>query len=343
MALSSNALCAKAKAMYGNRLKEESYSELCRKQTLGDMVTYLKTQTNYSDALKNINVRNVHRHQLEAALNEEYFSRCTRLMKYAPRKNLDFYRQEIIAIEIGLIVDKVISIKEKDTASFSLEIPDYLASKLSFNVYGLVNVDSYKGLITYLKNTRYYRILANFDFRDPIDINGLERKLKSLYYHVYVELINKYFSGSERKDLLDLIFVTIELANITKIYRYKKYFNESNEVIKNSLFLEFSRIPIRMYDKLIEAADADELMKLLANSRFKVYLGDHDYPYIEYYVEEVKYNVAKRNMRFSSSGPLVYLTYSILQRIEIDNLKHIIEGIRYGRDASSIEDTLIYA
>ena len=92
MALSSNALCAKAKAMYGNRLKEESYSELCRKQTLGDMVTYLKTQTNYSDALKNINVRNVHRHQLEAALNEEYFSRCTRLMKYAPRKNLDFYR-----------------------------------------------------------------------------------------------------------------------------------------------------------------------------------------------------------------------------------------------------------
>ena len=56
MALSSNALCAKAKAMYGNRLKEESYSELCRKQTLGDMVTYLKTQTNYSDALKNINV-----------------------------------------------------------------------------------------------------------------------------------------------------------------------------------------------------------------------------------------------------------------------------------------------
>ena len=94
---------------------------------------------------------------------------------------------------------------------------------------------------------------------------------------------------------------------------------------------------------MIEAADADELMKLLANSRFKVYLGDHDYPYIEYYVEEVKYNVAKRNMRFSSSGPLVYLTYSILQRIEIDNLKHIIEGIRYGRDASSIEDTLIYA
>ena len=48
MALSSNALCAKAKAMYGNRLKEESYSELCRKQTLGDMVAYLKSEAKRS-------------------------------------------------------------------------------------------------------------------------------------------------------------------------------------------------------------------------------------------------------------------------------------------------------
>ena len=52
MALSSNALCAKAKAMYGYRLNEESYSDLCRKQTLGEMVTYLKSQTKYSDVLK---------------------------------------------------------------------------------------------------------------------------------------------------------------------------------------------------------------------------------------------------------------------------------------------------
>ena len=48
-------------------------------------------------------------------------------------------------------------------------------------------------------------------------------------------------------------------------------------------------------------------------------------------------------MRFSSNAPLVYLTYSILQKVEVDNLKHIIEGIRYGRDASIIEEMLIFA
>ena len=52
MALSSNALCAKAKAMYGYRIGEEGYSDLCRKQTLGEMVTYLKSQTKYNEVLQ---------------------------------------------------------------------------------------------------------------------------------------------------------------------------------------------------------------------------------------------------------------------------------------------------
>lgn len=182
MALSSNALCAKAKAMYGYRIGEEGYSDLCRKQSLSEMVTYLKSQTKYSGVLEDINVRNVHRRQVEAALNKEYFERCARLMKYAPKKNQDFYSQEVIGIEVQLIVDKVVSIKEKDQASFSLEIPDYLASKMSFNIYGLINVDNYKDLVTYLRDTRYYKILADFDFTAPIDINALERQMKSLFY-----------------------------------------------------------------------------------------------------------------------------------------------------------------
>ena len=34
------------------------------------------------------------------------------------------------------------------------------------------------------------------------------------------------------------------------------------------------------------------------------------------------------------------MTYSILQRIEIDNLKHIVEGIRYNQPVSKIENTI---
>ena len=73
------------------------------------------------------------------------------------------------------------------------------------------------------------------------------------------------------------------------------------------------------------------------------YMDDKEFAYIEYYADSIQYNIAKRYMRFSNSAPLVYMTYSILQRIEIDNLKHIVEGIRYNQPVSKIENTLIYA
>ena len=56
MSLSSNALCAKAKAMYGGRLNKNVYLDLTRKQTIGEVVSYLKSQTSYADALKDINI-----------------------------------------------------------------------------------------------------------------------------------------------------------------------------------------------------------------------------------------------------------------------------------------------
>lgn len=56
-------------------------------------------------------------------------------------------------------------------------------------------------------------------------------------------------------------------------------------------------------------------------------------------IMQIVFNIIsqKRYMRFSNSAPLVYMTYSILQRIEIDNLKHIVEGIRYNQPVSKLK------
>ncbi len=58
--------------------------------------------------------------------------------------------------------------------------------------------------------------------------------------------------------------------------------------------------------------------------------------------EKIKYNLAKRFLRFSTDSALVYMTYKIVYQVEIDNLKHIIEGLRYGETPSQIESMLIY-
>ena len=218
MSLSSNALCAKAKAMYGGRLNKNVYLDLTRKQTIGEVVSYLKSQTSYADALKDINIRHVHRGQIEDCLNQEYYHRCAKLMKYSPKSDEDFYLFEIIGVEINLIMDKLVSLQAKEQYSFNLSI------------------QSFKDLLQYLSKTRYYKVLKEIDFSVPFDVKEVHMCLQSLYYENIVETIKKHFKGSVQKDLLNILYTSIELKNISKIYRYKQYFHESEDSIRSSLF-----------------------------------------------------------------------------------------------------------
>ena len=138
------------------------------------------------------------------------------------------------------------------------------------------------------------------------------------------------YKGKKQKDLLTMLNTSIELQNITKIYRLKKYFNATPDQIREVLFMESSRIPRSQMEELIAAKDASEFLRMLASSPYKLYVDDHEFVYIEYYTEKIKYHLARRYMRFSTDSALVYMTYKIVYQIEIDNLKHIIEGIRYG-------------
>ena len=95
-------------------------------------------------------------------------------------------------------------------------------------------------------------------------------------------------------------------------------------------------------DMLIKAKDAEDMLKKLSSSSYKFYVDEKDFVYIEYYAEKIKYHLAKRYMRFSTDPSLVYMTYAIVHRIEINNLIHIIEGIRYGESAERIKAMLIY-
>ena len=48
---SSNAILAKARAMYSRRLTEQNYEELLKRRSINDLVAYLKSDTAYSDCL----------------------------------------------------------------------------------------------------------------------------------------------------------------------------------------------------------------------------------------------------------------------------------------------------
>ncbi len=47
-------------------------------------------------------------------------------------------------------------------------------------------------------------------------------------------------------------------------------------------------------------------------------------------------------MRFSTNASMVFTTFYVMQKLEIENLINIIEGVRYGTPSENIEKMLIY-
>lgn len=341
---SSNAILAKARSMYSHRLTEQNYEELLKRRSINDMVAYLKSETVYGNILSELKEVNIHRGQLESLLNKEVFLRLDRLMRYASKKELEFYRLAITELEIQLILTKARLIVSDMYTGYEIEIPEYLNKYASFDLYGLLSVNDYDSLVVLMRGTKYYHTLLKYKPEDdkPLDSNMLELDFKHIYYQEYVDTVNRLFKGKKREDLLTMINTSIELQNITKIYRLKKYFNATPDQIRETLFLEHTRIPRRVMNDMIDAKDASEFLKKLAESPYKLYVDDSEFVYIEYYTEKIKYHLAKRFMRFSTDSALVFMTYKIVYQIEIDNLKHIIEGLRYGETPSQIETMLIY-
>lgn len=338
----SGALNTKAKAMYGGRLTEKEYEDLIRKQNLNEMVAYLKSQTSYHDVLQNINLRHLHRGQLEKALEKEYFLRLKRLMHYGEQSQKDFYYSDISKIEISLIIDKIISLNENKKMVVDLDIPDFLAEYTCFNMYGLINISSYAELVRYLSGTKYYPILKRYE-GGLINPRQIERELFEMFYDSLVQKIKQYFSGSTQRKLLNLMYTQIDLSNITKIYRFKAYFDEDADTIKSTLFLNYSKISEGMMDSLVNARDSQEVLRLINETRYRFYEESSKFKYIEYYVNGIKNNIARSFIWFGDSAPVVYSAYAILQANEISNLKHIIEGIRYNKTPNEIRETLIIA
>ena len=340
---SSNAILAKARSMYSHRLTEEDYEELLKKRNLDELVSYLKSETIYGKALNELKENHVRRKHLESLLNKEIFLRLDRLMRYASKKELKFYQLGVTELEIQLIMTKIRLLVSQYHDDYVMDIPQYLNKYSSFELYELIRINNYEDLLSLMKGTKYYDLLLKYQPTDEkIDLNMLELDFKHIYYKEYVETIDSLFKGKRKENLMTMFDTSNELQNITKIYRLKKYFNASPSQIRETLFLEHTRIPRRVLNQMIEAKDAEDFLKQLASSSYKLYIDDSDFVYIEYHTERIKYYLAKRFLRFSTDSALVYMTYKIVYQIEIDNLKHIIEGIRYGESPDQIRSMLIY-
>jgi V/A-type H+-transporting ATPase subunit C len=337
-------MSAKAKAMFGERLKAPDYQTLLQKKSVAEIASFLKEETSFRSALAGINEKAVHRGQLEALLRMDVLYRMEKLLRYADKGSAKFIDIMVMDDEIEAILSCIRNFSYGDKLMLVSALPTYIEQYMCFDLRKLADITDYASLMELLKGTPFEETIGRYQVKseEDIDFVGLEHELKLHYYERVIETIDKNTHGKAQKQMEDIYRSDIELDNISIIYRLKKYFQAPPAKIQSLLTPMYCHISERAVHDMIENCSSEEVIQKLSSSYYKRFIAGAKFVYIEHYTKMILYNMNEHFIHTYNEPNLVLLSYLLLSECEIQNVIDIIEGVRYGIGQDQIRELLVY-
>ena len=174
-----------------------------------------------------------------------------------------------------------------------------------------------------------------------IDYAVVDSALHSFVFAEISDLIRNSFRGSAQKDLMQLLGLQCDITNLSYIYRLKYNFKTSNEYIRPLLIPFGAMLSEKEISYLLDDKISIGFFERLSNTPLRKLYKDLHPEYFELASDIVTYNLCKRNMRYSSNPPVVLFSFILLAEIEVTNITHIIEGVRYNVPAEEISKLIV--
>lgn len=343
ISLSSNAILAKSRAMYGKRLNSQNYNDLLNCKSVADIAAYLKNRTVYSSIFDGVNVTGIHRGQLEFLLSKYAFKQFETLCKYELAIGQDFYNYFILRNDIDMILTCVRLLYSGNPEDFLLYMPVFFNEHTKLNQVKLAKVRSIHDLTKALEGTEYRAVIAPFveHFDAIMGKLDIEAALTRYKYKTLKKITEKDFKGKKAKEIIEVFAIQNDIRVIINIYRFKKMIGGGKANIEQFILPEVSSIPEKKWKMLTEAENENEVLTSLKKTVYGKELNINSLGYFEDTAQKYLYKWCLKTMRFSTNPTVVMFCYIFLLENEISNITHIIEGIRYAVPPSNIKDMLL--
>lgn len=338
----SNAILAKARAMYGNRLTRKNYADLLQCRTVADVAAYLKMHTNYKDVLASLNENDIHRGQLEIVLRKKIFRDFEKLARYELSIGEDLVEYVISRIEIEQIMHSLMLLSAGKSDEYIYSMPLFFNKHTRIDLPALSKMQNYDNFLQALKTSAYYKILK--PMRPPegkaINLTLIEARLYTYLYGIIFRFIREHKDSATRQELYELFESYIDAHNFVKIMRLKKYYHSDQSFIRESL-LPFGRLSKKQLDEMVSAESTDEVFDIMKTSWLGKKIAALEYTYLDELPLRIRFEKCRHNIRFSVNPPVTMISYIFLSEIELSNVINIIEGIRYQLPAKEIVKMLV--
>lgn len=338
-----NALITKIKTIHANDLKTDDYKELLKKRNISDVTAYLKKHPAYRDVLESIPEYAVNRSRLESLIRRQKFNHLMRVIKFLTMKEKSFYLLSLLHQEHEVLLAMIRSYISHEVYDVIADLPLYFDQYSKINFEAISKTSNMKELVEVLKDTKYQRMLKPFEKlgNDDLKYYEFESLFESDYYKYAFDQIKLHFKGNLKNELENVFKSRIEMENMIKVYRLKKFYKVSDEEIKMML-VPSNRISEQKLEMIIKIKDPNDIFKKIIELGQQQYIGDKDQIYLEYFGDHLRYHIANKLMYYASHPSKVFIGYMILSELEVTNLIHLIEGIRYQVPESEIRTMMVF-
>ena len=339
---SSNAILAKARAMYGKCLKDTDYQNLMDCKTVAEIAAYLKQRTNYASVMSGLNETEIHRGQLEPVLRQNIYFDVFALSRYALEDTLAFSDFIIAKMEIEQIIRCLMLVNIGKAEEYVYSMPLSLDKFSKISLKALASVRSYDDMMSAMKGTWYYQVMLGFRPKDnsKINITELEIALENKNYSKVIETMAEGKNKGDRKELRDIFSAMLDFENMSRVIRLKKYYHFTQEQIV-PLLIPYGRLSKKILSDLCSAESVSEIFELSRTTYLGRLMSKLQYNDPTQMTDAMIYNYCRHHLRLSPNPTIVMISYVYLREIELKNIINLIEATRYNIPADEKSRLLI--
>ena len=339
--LKYGAIWAKVLVLYGKRLKKDDYAQLCQKGSVTEVAGYLKSQPYWHDALKDFDLSDVHRGQLEAELKKVALDEYLRIARFCTQGDSKVLSYPIMMAELKEITAFLQLLYAKNPELYICELSDYYKQRSKIDFDRLSASRSMDDFLKAVAQSEYYTILKNVVPSDERPYASIEVVLRAYLYSKLLRAINNSYSGNVRKSLLKSFGMQIDLINIINIMRIKKYFAYDIEELQSFIIPHYYKINLGFLKQLAAVESEAEELALFDQTIYGSLFKNNEFAYFENYLYKALYDFSQKALTAGKPSVFIPIAYLSLKEIELKNVINIIECIRYGLDKEQINSFLV--
>lgn len=334
----SSAVIAKAKSKYGKRLTLKDYNALIKCESISEIIQYLRSYTYYQQFLGKVS-NDVHRGNLENILRGKLFDSFLSLCRYNSDKS-PVTTYILRKTEEKEIVRFITLLSTGKAHEYIFDLPMYFIEHTDISLERLSKVRGYRELLNVFDKTIYKKVIERFppDHDGRYPIAAIDDALDIAILDELYNSINHIKNKKEKAQLLNLFDTLTDYDNYSRILRLKRYYQLSNDVIREHL-IPFGKLHKKL-DAILSKESYEEVRDALAETPIgrKARRFDIDSEMLVH----GNFEVCRHEMYFSSNPEVVLLAYYIVSDTELRNIITIIEGVRYSMEPEKIKEMLIF-